>query len=107
MKRFLTFLAFSIIIVTISFGIYKINNKYTIDIINKNLEWSINSKGIKNAKSFDFDEYGNLYIAFSDSIKVIRKDNKEETLIKKKNFVYLFSPKLGISFISSTISSFS
>ena len=86
MKRFLTFLAFSIIIVTISFGIYKINNKHTIDIINKNLEWSINSKGIKNAKSFGFDEDGNLYIAFSDSIKVIRKDNKEETLIKKKNF---------------------
>ena len=86
MKRFLKFLMFSIIVVSISFGIYKINNKDTIDIINKNIEWSINHKGIKDAKSFDFDESGNLYIAFSDSLKIKKEDNKEETLIKRKDF---------------------
>lgn len=86
MKRFLKFLAFSILVVSISFGVYEINNKYTIDIINKNIEWSINHKGIKDAKSFEFDEAGNLYIAFSDSLKIIKEDNKEETLIKRKDF---------------------
>lgn len=86
MKRFLKFLVFSTLVVSISFGIYEINNKYTIDIINKNIGWSINNKGIKDAKSFDFDENGNLYIAFSDSLKIIKEDNKEETLIKKKDF---------------------
>lgn len=86
MKRFLKFLVFSTLVVSISFEIYEINNKYTIDIINKNIGWSINNKGIKDAKSFDFDENGNLYIAFSDSLKIIKEDNKEETLIKKKDF---------------------
>lgn len=86
MKRFFKFLVVSILVVSISFGIFKINNKYTIDIINKDIEWSINLKGIKGAKSFDFDESGNLYIAFSDSIKIIKEDNKEETLIKRKDF---------------------
>lgn len=86
MKRFLKFLMVSMLIVSIAFGIYRINNKYTIDIINKNIGWSIHYKGIKNAKSFDFDKNGNLYIAFSDSIKIIKEDNKEETLIKRKDF---------------------
>lgn len=86
MKRFFKFLAASIVIVSLAFGIYKLNNRYTIDIINKNLDWNINYKGIKNAKSFHFDQEGNLYIAFSDCIKIVNENNKAETVIKRNYF---------------------
>lgn len=86
MGRFVKFLVGSILIVTISFGIYEITNKYQLNIISKNIDWSINAKGCSGAKAFDFDEYGNLYIAFNNSIKIIKKDNDEEILIKKNSF---------------------
>lgn len=86
MKRFIKFLAISILIVSLSFGIYKVNNRYGIDIISKNIDWTINHKGIKGAKSFDFDNDGNLYIAFSDCIKIVKENNKEETLVKRSYF---------------------
>lgn len=86
MGRFFKFLVGSILIVTISFGIYEITNKYQLNIISENVDWSINAKGCSGAKAFDFDEYGNLYIAFNNSIKIIKKDSNEEILIKKSSF---------------------
>ena len=84
MWRFFKFLVFSIIIVTLSFGIYKFSNRYDLSIIYKNVDWSINTKGLEGAVSFDFDKENNLYIAFKNTIKMINKDNKEEILVYDK-----------------------
>lgn len=81
MKRFLKFLVFSIVIVTLSFGIYKISNRYDLNLIYKNVDWSINTKALEGAVSFDFDKENNLYIAFKDTIKIVNKDNKEDILL--------------------------
>lgn len=86
MGRFIKFLVGSILIVTISFGIYEITNKYSLNIVNKNIDWAISAKGCSGARAFDFDESGNLYIAFSNYIKIINKDNNEETTIRKNSF---------------------
>ena len=84
MWRFFKFVVFSIIIVTLSFGIYKISNRYDLNLIYKNVDWSINTKGLEGAVSFDFDKENNLYIAFKNTIKMINKDNKEEILVYDK-----------------------
>ena len=84
MWRFLKFVVFSIIIVTLSFGIYKLSNRYDLNLIYKNVDWSINTKGLEGAVSFDFDKENNLYIAFKNTIKMINKDNKEEILLYDK-----------------------
>lgn len=81
MWRFFKFLVFSIIVVSLSFGIYKLSNRYDLNLIYKNVDWSINTKGLDGSVSFDFDKENNLYIAFKDTIKIINKDNKEEILV--------------------------
>lgn len=85
MWRFFKFLIFSIIIVTLSFGIYKFSNRYDLNLLYENVDWSINTKGLGGAVSFDFDKENNLYIAFENTIKMINKDNKEEILVYDKS----------------------
>lgn len=84
MWRFFKFLIFSIIIVSLSFGIYKFSNRYDLNLIYENVDWSINTKGLGGAVSFDFDKENNLYIAFKNTIKIINNDNKEEILVNDK-----------------------
>lgn len=86
MKRFIKFLLVSIIVVTIAFGIFKVTNKYDLNILNKNIDWSISLKGCEGAKSFDFDDEGNLYLAFEDTIRVINKDGNDELIIRESKF---------------------
>lgn len=83
MKKFIYFVFVSIIIVIISFGIYQNSNKYNLNILYKSIDWSINTKGCDKARSFDFDDKGNLYIAYDDSIKIISADNKENKIVKR------------------------
>lgn len=85
MWRFFKFLIFSVIIVGLSFGIYKFSNRYDLNLIYDNVEWSINTKGLGGAVSFDFDKENNLYIAFKNTIKMINKDNKEGILVYDKS----------------------
>lgn len=86
MKRFIKFLLISIIVVTIAFGIFKVTNKYNLDILNKNIDWSISLKGCEGAKSFDFDEEGNLYLAFDDTIRIVNKDGNDGVIIRESKF---------------------
>ena len=86
MERFIKFLLVSIIVVTIAFGIFKVTNKYDLDILNKNIDWSISLKGCEGAKSFAFDEEGNLYLAFEDTIRVLNKDGNDELIIRESKF---------------------
>ncbi|MCE9654235.1 hypothetical protein [Clostridium celatum] len=85
MKRFLKFLCLATVVITLAFGIYEFSNKYNLNLIYSNIEWSINIKDCIDAVSFDFDNEGNIYIAYKDYIKVI-KDNKEEVLLKQDSF---------------------
>lgn len=84
MWRFLKFLIFSILIVSLSFGIYKFSNRYSLNLINEEVDWEIKSKNLEGAVSFDFDRDNNLYIAFKNKIKVIDKNNKESVIIYDK-----------------------
>ena len=84
MWRFFKFLIFSVVIVSVSFGIYKFSNKYNLNLIYENIDLSIKTKGLGGAVSFDFDKENNLYIAFKNTIKRINKDNKEEILVHDK-----------------------
>lgn len=86
MKKFIKFLIGSIIIVTIAFMNFKFTSKYSLDIIYKNIDWSINVKGYEDAKSFDYDDEGNLYIAFKDAIRIINSNGKDEVIIKDNDF---------------------
>lgn len=86
MKRFLKFIGISMLIVSVVFAVYKFNNKYVLNMFNKNIDWTITHKGIKDARSFDVDKEGNIYIAFEDSILIVKEDKKEKTLIKKDTF---------------------
>lgn len=85
MKRFLQCIILSMVIVSISFGIYKFSKGYDLDLIYENIDWSIVNKSVNGAVSFDLDREDNLYIAFKDAIKVITKDNNEEIVISDKS----------------------
>ncbi|NLZ35468.1 MAG: hypothetical protein GX889_11325, partial [Clostridiales bacterium] len=86
MKRFIKFLLAALIIVSISFGIYKFKNSYDFKIINKDINLSIKVKGLKDARSFDFDDEGNLYIAFEDTLKIINKNGNNDVIIRDSKF---------------------
>lgn len=83
MKKFMQFSIVAIIIVTISFGIFKFTSKYNLDVIHQNIEWSIGVKGYEDARSFDYSDDGNLYIAFKDTIRIIDSNGKDEVIIKE------------------------
>ena len=61
MKRFLKFLCLATVVITLAFGIYEFSNKYNLNLIYSNIEWSINIKDCIDAVSFDFDNEGNIY----------------------------------------------
>ena len=77
MKRFLRHIFISIFAVTLSFTIYKITDKYDLQVKYTDVNWSIKTKGIDEARSFDITEDDEVYIAYKDEISVIKGDNKE------------------------------
>lgn len=85
MKKFLQCIILSVTIVSISFGIYKFSKGYDLNLIYKNIDWSITNKSVEGAVSFTFDRANNLYIAFKDTIKVVNESNNEEVLIYDKS----------------------
>ena len=86
MKRFIKFILAALIIVSLSFGIYKFKNSYDFNIINKDINLSIKIKGIKDARSFDFDEEGNIYLAFENTLKIINKNGNNGVIIRDSQF---------------------
>lgn len=86
MNKFIKFLIGSIIVVALAFGIFKFTGKYTLDIINNNIDWSIDVKGYEGARSFDYDDDGNLYIAFNDTIRIINNNGKDEVIIRGNDY---------------------
>lgn len=85
MKKIIKFIIGSIIIITLAFAIFMFTNKYNLHVKDSNIDWSIDVKGYEGAKSFDYDDNGNLYIAFKDTIKIIDNNGKEEVIIRDNN----------------------
>ena len=86
MKRFLKFLSISAVIVITAFLLVKISDKYKINILKNNVSWSIDNKNCKQAIDFDKDERGNTYIAYSNSIKVVKGEGTENILFQDDSF---------------------
>jgi hypothetical protein len=84
-KRFLKFLIISIIIVVAAFGVFKLSSEYRMNILRNNVSWSVSYKNCKGSVAFDKDEKQNTYIAYSNYVKVIRDDGREETLLQDKS----------------------
>lgn len=82
MKRFLSFFLISLLIVILSFGIFKITKRYSLDVIHDEIDWSINVKGCKNSTGFDIDNKGNMFISFKDSIRMISSEGKDVQILK-------------------------
>lgn len=82
MWRFLKFIFVSILIVSISFGIYKVNSHYNLNLNYEDIDWAISNKGLDGAVAFDFDGNSNLYIAFNKEIRVITDENREEVILE-------------------------
>lgn len=85
MKRFLNFLIISLVIVIGSFSIFKFSSKYGINTLKNNISWSIAAKNYKNSIGFDKDENGNTYIAYSDYIKKLGEDGREDVILNDKS----------------------
>ena len=81
MKKIISFLIVSAVIVAISFGIYNLDAKYKLNIVYDDIQWTINNKDCLNAVSFDFDNDGNIYVAYKNSVERINEDNKVERLL--------------------------
>ena len=81
MKKIIGFLIVSAVIVAISFGMYNLDAKYKLNIVYDDIQWTINNKDCLNAVSFDFDNDGNIYVAYKNSVERINEDNKVEYIL--------------------------
>lgn len=101
MGRVERFIGIFIIIVLLGFGLFKFTNKYNLNILNKNISLNIKVKDAYNARSFTFDEKGNLYLAFADTIRIVNKDGKDEVVIRESKLdildIIYYHEKLYIS----------
>ena len=87
MIRFLKFIGISILIVIAAFVLVKVSDKYKVNILKNDVNWSIDNKNCKQAVDFDKDEYGNTYIAYNNCIKVVRSEGTEENLIQDNSYI--------------------
>ncbi len=85
MKRFLKFIFASVFVVSIAFLIYKITDKYDLQVKYDDINWTIKTKGIEEGRSFYITEDNVLYIAYKDTISVLKGNNKE-TVIELDGF---------------------
>nr|WP_207715423.1 hypothetical protein [Clostridium saccharoperbutylacetonicum] len=74
----------SIIIVVSAFGVFSVSSQYRMNTLGSNVSWSVAYKNCNGAEAFDKDENRNTYIAFDNSIKVIKENGLEENLIQDK-----------------------
>ncbi len=77
MKRFFKFIITSILVVSSAFLIYKITDKYDLQVKYSDINWGIKTKGVEEATSFHVAKDNTLYIAYKDSISILKGNNKE------------------------------
>jgi hypothetical protein len=71
MRKFLRYSIIAILIVTAAFSVFKISNKYSMNILKGDIDFTVISKSCENAKAISTDDNKNIYIAYSDWLKVI------------------------------------
>ena len=85
-KRFLKFLLASIIIVAVSFSVFKFSNQYRMSTLKNNISWNIYAKNCKDAVGFDKDEEENTYIAYKTYIKSLKNDGREDIILEDDDY---------------------
>lgn len=85
MKRFFKFSIVIILIVTTAFAVVKVSRKYSISVLQEDLDCTVITKGLEKAKAITTDGKGYIYVAYGDSIKSIDRDGKEKILYKNKD----------------------
>ena len=66
-------------------SLYKLSNKYDLNILKSNIDCTIVIKGCEDAKALTVDDDDNIYIAFSDYIKSVDREGKEKLIYKEKS----------------------
>lgn len=84
MKKCLKIIFSIFLILFCAISLYKLSNKYNLNILKNNIDCTIISKGCEKAKSIAKDD-DNIYIAFSDCIKSIDKEGKEKDVYANKD----------------------
>lgn len=56
-----------------------------INIKNESLNYNVKYKGLKNAVDFTVDKQGNHYIAYKDTVQIIKSDGKSYDILKDEN----------------------
>lgn len=84
MKRFFKYVVIAIGIIILSFTIYKLTNKYNLNIVSNNMECSVITKGCEKAEAVEVKD-NNIYIAYDKQIKCIDEEGKEITILKNKD----------------------
>lgn len=100
-KKFRILIALLVILLG-ALSVYKLSNKYNINILKNNIDCTIVVKGCEKAKAIAADEDNNIYIAFADYIKSINKEGKEKSVYKNKDMdiediVYYYNNIIFIS----------
>jgi len=84
MKKILKYIIIAILIVTAAFSVFKISNKYSANILKTDIDCTVIKKGLEGSKAITVDDNKNIYIAYSDGIKVIDSQGKEKIILKNK-----------------------
>lgn len=84
MRNFLRYIIIAILIVTAAFSVFKISNKYSMNILKDDIDFAVISKSCEGAKAIAADDNKNIYIAYRDWLKVIDSEGKEKILFKNK-----------------------
>ena len=66
-------------------SLYKLSNKYNLNILKSNIDCTIVVKGCEKARALSADDDKNIYIAFSDYIKSVDREGKEKLIYKEKS----------------------
>ena len=84
MKKINVLLILMVILVG-ALSLYKLSNKYDLNILKSNIDCTIVVKGCEDAEALTVDADDNIYIAFSDYIKSVDREGKEKLIYKEKS----------------------
>lgn len=97
MKHFFKYIIIAVLTVIVSFIIFQFTEKYKINLLSEEIEWSIYEKGVNNAVDFE-KSHDCTYAAYKNSIRKIKNEGTETTLFKDESLnieqILLYNTKL-------------
>lgn len=85
MKKVLKTIGIMTIIFLGALSVYKLSNKYNLNILKNNIDCTIVAKGCEKARAVASGENDSIYVAFSYYIKNIDKEGREKFIYKNKD----------------------